>query len=169
MDAPGCSAPSSLYPDSPPLLKARSFIFVFPKPRRPPGRVEPTFADGVKVYLYKAGMMVLLSQRRGRWRWKVYPMRSQAQWEPWRKQRLAVAGKVLEREKGMRLSHLSSPSFHELSPSKGRTWEGLPGPEQHGGKLGPGMEIGDTRDQRSSEIMEFVKSHAELLRDKKVG
>ena len=32
-----------------------------------------------------------------------------------------------------------------------------------------GMEIGDTWDQRSSEIMEFVKSHVELLRDKKVG
>ena len=31
--------------------------------------VEPMFADGVKVYLCKAGMMALLSQRRGRWGW----------------------------------------------------------------------------------------------------
>ena len=84
-----------------------------------------------------------------------------------------MAGKVLEGEKGMCLSHLFSPRFHELSPSKGRTWEGLPGPEQHGRKLGPcevGMKkFGNTRDQRSSKIMEFVKSHSELLRDEKVG
>lgn len=119
----GCSAaPSSLYPDSPPLFGRLEFHLVFPKPRRPPGRVEPTFADGVKVYLYKAGMMVLPFCRRGRWRWKVY---SHEKPGPVRAMEEAKISSCWEssREKGMRLNHLSSPSFHELSPSKGRTWE----------------------------------------------